>query len=420
MRVLVVMNLYPPHSYGGYEGLCAGVVNRWREAGHDVHVLTSTHRREGVERAPVGPAGEPVRRVLPIAWDDHVRTRPGWRTLLRWQRRAHREVRAALREVRPDVVSVWNPGALPLGPFREFVDVGVPVALVVGDRWLVRGRDSDPWLRWAADHPRLATPVRAATGHPTDVPRLGAHVTALFASDFLRRDAAEHGTWPVDTSAVVPHGVDVERYPPVMPDDVDGRPWTDRLLFVGRITPEKGATTAVRALAHLPAGTTLDVVGTGREQERRRIADLARELGVADRVRLHGEAGSEQLRGAYDAADALVFPSRWEEPFGIVPLEAMARGLPVVATGTGGSGEVCVDEVTCLRFDRDDEAGLATAVTRLAEDGALRGRLRTNGVAVARHLTQEATARELLAWHRHLAGDGPPPAPRPVLPTSLA
>lgn len=421
MRILVVMNLYPPHAYGGYEDLCAGAVRRWRDAGHDVHVLTSTHRRDdlGLDREPVGPAGEPVRRVLPIAWDDHAPVTPSWRTCLRWQRRAHREVRATLRELRPEVVSIWNPGALPFGPWRELVDVGVPVALVVLDRWLSWGPTSDPWLSWATSHPRLGRLAAVVTGMPTRVRRLGAHVTGLFASAHLRDDAAANAAWPIDDRAIAPHGVDLDRYPRV-DDDRRSRPWGWRLLYVGRITAEKGITTAVRALAELPGSATLDVVGTGRDRERRWILDLARELDVQERVHLHGDAGPDALRAHYDTADVLVFPSRWQEPFGIVPLEGMARGVPVVATGTGGSGEFCVDELTCLRFAPDDAVGLAAQVTRLADDGDLRARLTAAGRRLVQHLSRDAADEHLLAWHLHLGGAAPRPTDRPVLPADLA
>jgi glycogen synthase len=81
----------------------------------------------------------------------------------------------------------------------------------------------------------------------------------------------------------------------------------------------------------------------------------------------------------------------WEEPWGLVPLEAMAVGRPVVATGTGGSGEYLVDGENCLIYGPPDNAAqLAAAIRRLADDEGLRGRLREGGFATAEKFTEAA------------------------------
>ena len=90
-----------------------------------------------------------------------------------------------------------------------------------------------------------------------------------------------------------------------------------------------------------------------------------------------------EIAGAYAAADALLFCVEWPEPFGLVPLEAMAVGTPVIATGTGGSAEYLDDGENCLLVEPGDVAALAGAVDRLAGDPGLRGRLRAGGLATA-------------------------------------
>jgi len=104
---------------------------------------------------------------------------------------------------------------------------------------------------------------------------------------------------------------------------------------------------------------------------------------VLGRVEFSGQLGRRELLDAYAAADAVVFPVRWSEPWGLVPLEAMARGRPVVATGRGGSAEYLHDEENCLLVEADDPAALACAIGRLAADPALRARLRDGGLATA-------------------------------------
>jgi glycosyltransferase involved in cell wall biosynthesis len=117
---------------------------------------------------------------------------------------------------------------------------------------------------------------------------------------------------------------------------------------------------------------------------------MARARGLEDRVRFDGPVARSRLAEAYGEADALVFPVRWNEPFGLVPLEAMSCGTPVVATGTGGSAEYLADGSNCLLFERDQPAALAAAVRRLAGDAQLRARLRAGGLETAAGLTEDA------------------------------
>jgi glycosyltransferase involved in cell wall biosynthesis len=125
----------------------------------------------------------------------------------------------------------------------------------------------------------------------------------------------------------------------------------------------------------------------------------AERLGVRDRVDLAGARPRAALPDTYAGHDALLFPVTWEEPWGLVPLEAMAIGRPVIATGRGGSGEYLRDGENCLLHPPGDAAALADAVRRLAADPDLRARLRAGGLATApRHTEAEFNA----AVVRHL------------------
>jgi glycosyltransferase involved in cell wall biosynthesis len=167
------------------------------------------------------------------------------------------------------------------------------------------------------------------------------------------------------------------------------RDWDWRLLYVGRLDPRKGVQTAVEALAHLPEAATLTLVGGWDEREEGRLRDLAEELGAGRRVRFEGHRSRDEAMVAYDACDLVIFPVVWAEPWGLVPIEAMARGRPVVATGRGGSGEYLRDGENALLFEAEDAAALASAITRVAEDRELRRRLREGGLATARRNTED-------------------------------
>ena len=395
VRILVISNMYPPHHYGGYELSCRDVVDRWRAAGHEVTVLTTTMRVPGVSTPDPGF----VRRELSMYWDDHVLTSPPvWRRFAA-ERHNLRVLQRALDEVRPDVVSVWNMGAMSLGLLTMLRRRSVPVVYVVCDDWMLYGGRLDAWARLFGRRRRLGRLITFISGVPTEIGDLGAEGTFLFVSETTRQRAARR--WQIPTSAVVHTGIDHHDFP-LTPPRSD--PWRWRLLYVGRIDERKGIATAVSALGLLPASATLTISGAGEESHRLDLVALASRLGVADRIRWIN-VDRAALRDEYMQADVFVFPSVWEEPFGLVPVEAMACATPVVATGVGGSGEFLQDGVNCLLFPASDAAALAAAVTRLASSASLRESLVAGGLRTAADLDIDHYASVLAEWHATAAGD---------------
>jgi glycosyltransferase involved in cell wall biosynthesis len=186
-------------------------------------------------------------------------------------------------------------------------------------------------------------------------------------------------------------------------------------LYVGRVEERKGVRVAVEALALLPSQATLTIDGPLDESFATALRARIDELGVTDRVRFQ-LSSRRGLRHVYGAADVLLFPVLWDEPFGLVPLEAMACSTPVIATGTGGSGEFLLDGTNCLLAAPGDAAALAAAVQRLAQDASLRERLIRAGLTTAERFDVDEYARVLETWHRAAAdrfsGGEPPGRPR--------
>src|SRR5207237_9395128 len=113
--------------------------------------------------------------------------------------------------------------------------------------------------------------------------------------------------------------------------------------------------------------------------------------------------GRHGLAARCAEADALLFPVLWDEPFGLVPIEAMACATPVIATGTGGSAEFLEHEANCLLVPRGDARALAAAVQRLAGDHELRTHIVAGGLRTASELTIDKMADALEAWHKATA-----------------
>lgn len=403
MRVLVVTNMYPPHHYGGYELSCRDTVRRFERQGHEISVLTSNIRVAGVDATD--DPGPQVRRELEIYWRDHELLRPSVRRRLAMERRSQQALLRALAEVRPHVVSVWNMGALSLGLLTTLGRRGIPTVHVVGDEWPVYAPHLDPWSRLFRGPfgRRAGGAVEAFAGVPTAPTDFTLNGPCLFVSECMRRVSRDASSWRLPDTAVVSPGVDPEDFPVGMPSaPVADRPWRGRLLYVGRIDERKGIDTAVRALTLLPEAR-LRIVGRGDDTYRDRLQRLAEDLGVAARTEF-AAVERARLRDEYRSADALVFTSVYREPFGIVPLEAMACDTPVLATGTGGSGEYLCDGDNCLLFGAGDHRRLAAATRRLAGDPGLRGRLLAGGRRTAERLTSDAYAAALLRWHEAAAG----------------
>ncbi|GAA1339459.1 glycosyltransferase [Saccharothrix algeriensis] len=177
---------------------------------------------------------------------------------------------------------------------------------------------------------------------------------------------------PRSRIAVVPCGVDPRLFRPEGPRDRRGLP--HRVVAVGRLVPRKGFADLITALRSLPdtelviAGGSADVRS---EPEARRLLDHARALGVADRVRLAGQVSRRAMPSLLRSADAVVCVP-WYEPFGIVPLEAMACGVPVVASAVGGLTDTVVDGVTGALVPPRDPIALARALRSLLVDPARR------------------------------------------------
>jgi len=190
------------------------------------------------------------------------------------------------------------------------------------------------------------------------------------------------------------------------------------LVFVGRLVEEKGVgdlLVAVAILRRTLADVTALIVGDG--QDRQRLQHLADELGVADRVSFVGWIPSGMVRTYLSAADVFVGPSKrapdgWVEAQGLVFIEAMLTGTPVIATASGGIVDVVHHEQTGLLVREASPDDIASAVLRLVADPALAARLRQDAAALARReFTREASGRAFSELFKRVLSDRAARAP---------
>lgn len=296
------------------------------------------------------------------AWDDAARH-------LRW-------AEARLRELGPDdvvLVSVdWSVrGLLALALARHPRVAVLSLGGLAGDLrpalwWLARRRGR---------HPFHYVPARA-----------GDVRCAIFASNRWRDDAIAAGL-PSSAAHTIYFGV--ASGPPQPPRPAPGR----RVLWVGRLAPEKGLHVLLAALpslrARCPGVTVTAVAAQGDARYRELIERLIAEQGAGDVVTLRPAVPREQLPEWYATHDALFFHSIYDEPVALVLVDAMTHGLPVAASHAVSS--LVEHEATCLTYDPRDPASAAVAVQRLLEDPALGARLaRTARERVERTCSLEA------------------------------
>ncbi|MDP9174450.1 MAG: glycosyltransferase [Planctomycetota bacterium] len=176
---------------------------------------------------------------------------------------------------------------------------------------------------------------------------------------------------PEEKIEVVPNAIELSDYANWPARDSGGR----RVGFIGRLDPIKRIGDLIDAVALLPADISLDVYGEGSERAKLE-AQIAR-LWLGHRVKLHG--GIVDSREALKSIDVLVLPSA-AEGFGLVLIEAMAAGVPVVATDVPGIRDVVRNNETGLLVSAFDPGALAGAITRVIDDPGLRARLVASGL----------------------------------------
>jgi glycosyltransferase involved in cell wall biosynthesis len=184
---------------------------------------------------------------------------------------------------------------------------------------------------------------------------------------------------------------------------------------VGRLVPRKGFETMIDAMRQLPDAELVIVGGPDKSEldtdpEATRLQHLAGQMGVADRVHLYGSVARDEMPMLLRSAD-VVAATPWYEPFGIVPLEAMACGVPVIATAVGGMLDTVVDDVTGKLVPPRNPGALAQATCTILSQPKVRQRLGESGrKRVCERYTWGRVADDAAILYRRMTGHRLPDA----------
>jgi glycogen(starch) synthase len=404
MKILVVTNFYPPHYLGGYELGCRDVVDGLRARGHQVDVLTSdygfdrpvedghVYRWLKTDYAHIAKGRDPTGSVPDLARKELI------------NRRAFARLCASLK---PDLIYIWNMKHISVSIARAAERLGYPACYFVSDYWLSEW-EQDSWQALRGRRPKRPSRRLVWRGLSfflektrllSDVPLQLRHVQ--FCSGFLAGATRRAGKQVADAE-VIHWGIDTNSYHPGNEEKN-----AKRLLYVGQLISIKGIQTAVEAfhiLKQRPGFEDSTLTVAGGPDYGNQVSQTILALGLQRDVRLTGLIPREHLPQLYREHGTLLFTSLWDEPFSITLLEAMASGMAIVGTLTGGSQEIIRDGDNALVFTKGDASDCAAKVARLVHEPELFDRIRHNArrTVESRHTIEDMVRKVELSLKSHL------------------
>ena len=392
MRVLFLTNFYPPASHGGYEQWCQEMAEQMRNCGHDVVILTSQYRQEDITQ------GEPdwIHRDLHLEMDISLSLYNGLQFFTHRKAREQENLsrlRELIKDLNPDAILVWGMWNLhrSLPALAEKLMPG-RVAYYIGDYWPTLPSQHKFYWEAPARNWLISVPKRLLKLFAMQVlnrekkPALEfSHV--MLPTAFMRDELERKGV-AFQNVKIVYGAVDTTLYP--FHDRSSNIPQNETLslLYVGRLTSDKGVHTAIEALGYLVnqkgvKSLKLSIVGDGDSEYKAYLHQLIQQNNIDSLVTFLGAQPKEALPKFYGRADIFLFTSIWPEPFGRVLVEALASGVVVVGTATGGAAEILSENENALFFPPGNAVELATQIVRLAKTPSLRQRLARAGQQAA-------------------------------------
>ena len=338
-RILVINNLYPPQELGGYGRLMFDFANILEKRGHNVYVLTSDTPYLGcidkdepnIDRGLVLCGGWHNGASKLINDNDKI---------LQIIKGNSEKIRNVIHEFRPELCLSGNIDFLSCMVFEPFLENGIPVIHYVAN-------ESTGYV--VSDTPR------------SDLYRLAA------ASRWVR-DVILQAGYPLNEISVVYPGALVKEFKMHILPAQDKL----RIAYASIVLPYKGPQILIEALTSIhERGVDFHCSLAGGTTDEKFVDELRKfiaDAGMEDKVEFLGFLPRKRLKGFLARHNVLAFPSVFQEPFGISQVEAMAAGLTVVSSGTGGAKEIIEHGKSGLIFESENSESLARELLRLTEN----------------------------------------------------
>lgn len=352
LKILVITNLYPPQIVGGYERSIADFSRRLHDRGHSLLVLTS--RLTDRSAAP-SEASEllTIQRSLSLCgeWTEHGYAWFPPERLTSTQQQNRQVVNAVLQDFQPQVCLAGNIDLLGVDVLQQVIASDVPVVHYV--------------MNETPNYP------------PEDAPRTPLH-RYVTCSNWVKQTMQQQG-FPVETAITIYPGAAVEDF---YQSDLPPHDHL-RIAYASLVMHYKGADVLIEALTLLHAAgvmvTATIAGGTFYPKYVEMLQEFIASEGLQSQVQFVGVLSRQELSQLYKTHNVLVFPSRFQEPFGISQIEAMAAGLTLVTSGTGGACEIVEHGQDGLIFESENPLDLADALSSLPADPAMWAALTRRG-----------------------------------------
>jgi glycosyltransferase involved in cell wall biosynthesis len=401
MRIVICSSFFPPHHLGGAELVAYKQATALRALGHDVRVFCGRlgghfwrSRGAKVERD--------------VFHTTRVSLAPQDISGTSWDFRSpdiRREFCRVLEAFSPDLVHVHNLVGLSLMMIDECHKRRLPTVMTLHDYWGICFKNT-----LLKNNARLCHQGgldclgcrEVLTGNlPLPTPVRNAHILLslrkvsrfISPSRYLAEQYAANGI-PREKISVIKNGIDVDNFaPPRRRHD----PLT--LGFVGHLGKHKGLDILLHALSLIEAKKfRLLVVGTGEEVEP--LKAFCRELGLQRHVTFHGHVNNQRIASIYQQIDVLIVPSVWPENSPVTITEAMASGIPVIASEIGGIGELVEDGVTGFLVPVRDSQAMAERIRRFIDRPDLRQEMGQKGLARIQPYRLQSQVEQIVGVYR--------------------
>lgn len=409
MKILVLSNLYPPFYIGGYEIMCKTIVDGLKEKGHDIKVLTSSYGSKTIEKE------KDILRVLSfdISCNKWKANNPF--LLYRQTKNDLNQFNKVMKEYKPALVYIWGMYGISKRILNEVQKYKVPILFDLHDEWLANNYEKldDLWIDYWKGTPKkqISKIVKVILGKCCKWQDLEKSFSipkelfkrAIFVSEDLKNRYIQKGVI-FEESKVIYNGIPFELFTRNVDKSKESAIF--KLLFVGQVAEHKGVHTILKGLDVLRTlnyNVELTIVGTGSKKYMDQLHKMAKELNITNYIHFVGKKERNQLSEIYNNHDCFVSSSEWPESFILTILEAMACGLPVITTATGGTKEIARHQENATVYTPGDSQDLANKIEELIKNRKLAERIRENGyIMVQERFSEEQMIENRYNYLKHL------------------
>ena len=374
MKILVISNLFPPYTVGGYEIRCSEFVKKLGENGYDVVVATSYYGLKAEKNE------DKIYRVFDHGWSK-FHSKKHWIRECCIKNRDVKHFERILDKEKPDRLLIFSMNGLSRQLFSAVLNCPLEKRFEICDEWILEYREEIVDILKNVNLPgknsleQIKKNVMAQMAQK----RIGVNWQGFnsIGLSFISQDLLDRykkRQFPVERGEVIHNYVDLKMF-----NFKNSRLQGDmvQILVLGQVMEHKGIHTVIESIKILKQKYDdkeflLHVVGGSASDEYlERLNTQIKENNLQDNVKLHGQVKREVAAEFFRDCDIYVFPVIWEEPFAGTLLEAMASGIPVISTFTGGSKEILKDGINALVFEKDDAKDLSEKILKLVNNGEL-------------------------------------------------